>query len=121
MLKWSFSEVEFEAGCDEAGRGCLAGPVTAAAVILPKITKEILKTNEALNYLVQHLNDSKQINEKKRFELRPIIEQVALNFFVVHISHQIILIFIHFVVICITTTVRTKLFVFSAYNFIATF
>ena len=88
MLKWSFSEVDFEAGCDEAGRGCLAGPVTATAVILPKITKEILKTNEALNYLVQHLNDSKQINEKKRFELRPIIEQVALNFFVVHISHE---------------------------------
>jgi ribonuclease HII len=88
MLKRSFSEVEFEAGCDEAGRGCLAGPVTAAAVILPKITDKILNTNEALNYLVQHLNDSKQINEKKRFELRPIIEQVALSYFVVHISHE---------------------------------
>ena len=55
-----------EAGCDEAGRGCLAGPVFAAAVILPKDFKNEL------------LNDSKQLNEKKRYELRPIIEKEAL-------------------------------------------
>lgn len=88
MLKWSFSEVEFEAGCDEAGRGCLAGPVTAAAVILPKISDEILKNNETLNYLVYHLNDSKKLNEKKRFELRPIIEKLAISFAVAHLSHD---------------------------------
>jgi ribonuclease HII len=88
MLKWSFSDVDFEAGCDEAGRGCLAGPVTAAAVILPKITKSLLKKNDRLNHLVNHLNDSKQLNEKNRFELRPIIEQVAMSFAVVHISHE---------------------------------
>lgn len=55
-----------EAGCDEAGRGCLAGPVVAAAVILPK------KFSHPL------LNDSKQLTEKQRDTLRPIIEQEAL-------------------------------------------
>lgn len=55
-----------EAGCDEAGRGCLAGPVFAAAVILPP------------NFSCDKLNDSKQLNEKTRFELRPIIEAEAL-------------------------------------------
>lgn len=88
MLKWSFSDVDFEAGCDEAGRGCLAGPVTAAAVVLPKITKGLLEADEALNHLVIYLNDSKQLNEKKRFELKPIIEQVAISFAVVHLSHE---------------------------------
>lgn len=57
---------EVEAGCDEAGRGCLAGAVFAAAVILPSDFK-----NEILN-------DSKQLSEKKRYELRPIIEKQAL-------------------------------------------
>lgn len=66
MLSFSFSEVLFEAGCDEAGRGCLAGPVTAAAVILPKLTTEMLQKNENLNELVSQLNDSKQLSEKKK-------------------------------------------------------
>jgi ribonuclease HII len=57
-----------EAGCDEAGRGCLAGPVFAAAVILPDDFKNEL------------LNDSKQLNEKKRYQLRNIIEQQALSY-----------------------------------------
>ena len=55
-----------EAGCDEAGRGCLSGPVVAAAVILPKDFKH------------EWLNDSKQISENKRNLLRPIIEEKAL-------------------------------------------
>lgn len=55
-----------EVGCDEAGRGCLAGPVVAAAVILP------VKFNHAL------LNDSKQLSEKQRDLLRPIIEEKAI-------------------------------------------
>lgn len=88
MLKWSFSDVNLEAGCDEAGRGCLAGPVTAAAVILPKISEELLKENELLNYLVYQLNDSKKLNEKKRFELRPIIEKLAISFAVAHLSQD---------------------------------
>lgn len=55
-----------EAGCDEAGRGCLAGPVFAAAVILPE------------GFYHPDLNDSKQLSEKKRDLLRPIIEQSAI-------------------------------------------
>lgn len=55
-----------EAGCDEAGRGCLAGPVFAAAVILPQDFSNDL------------LNDSKQLTEKQRYQLRPIIEKEAL-------------------------------------------
>ena len=55
-----------EAGCDEAGRGCLAGPVFAAAVILPETFQNEL------------LNDSKQLTEKRRYALRPVIEQEAL-------------------------------------------
>ena len=55
-----------EAGCDEAGRGCLAGPVFAAAVILSETFQNEL------------LNDSKQLTEKRRYALRPIIEQEAL-------------------------------------------
>ena len=55
------------AGCDEAGRGCLAGPVVAAAVILPKGFKNKM------------LNDSKVLSEKKRDYLRPIIEKEALS------------------------------------------
>ena len=59
-------EGRVEAGCDEAGRGCLAGPVYAAAVILPPDFRNEL------------LNDSKQLTEKQRYELRPIIEREAL-------------------------------------------
>ncbi len=55
-----------EAGCDEAGRGCLSGPVFAAAVILPQDFSNDL------------LNDSKQLTEKQRYQLRPIIEKEAL-------------------------------------------
>jgi len=55
-----------EAGCDEAGRGCLAGPVYAAAVILPP------------SFRNDQLNDSKQLTEKQRYALRPIIEQEAI-------------------------------------------
>ena len=55
-----------EAGCDEAGRGCLAGPVVAAAVILPD------------DFHHPWLNDSKQLTEKRREALRPIIEREAI-------------------------------------------
>ena len=62
-----------EAGTDEAGRGCIAGPVTAAAVILPS----------SLN--LPFLNDSKQLSEKQRYELRPLIEAKAIAFAYAHI------------------------------------
>lgn len=66
MLKSAFSDHLTEAGCDEAGRGCLAGPVFAAAVILPR------------NYANSILNDSKKLTELQRGKLRPIIESDAL-------------------------------------------
>lgn len=56
-----------ECGCDEAGRGCLAGPVYAAAVILPADFSHPL------------LNDSKQLSEKQRYTLRPVIESEAIG------------------------------------------
>ena len=65
-----------EAGCDEAGRGCFAGPVFAAAVILPK------------KFQHSTLNDSKQLNEKQRNEMRKIIEKEAISFAVAHVSHE---------------------------------
>ena len=65
-----------EAGCDEAGRGCLAGPVFAAAVILPK------------DFYHPLLNDSKQLTEKERMELRPIIEQQAVAFAVASLCNR---------------------------------
>lgn len=65
-LKGNFSSFTFECGCDEAGRGCLAGPVVAAAVILPADFNSTL------------LNDSKQLTEQERDELRPVIEKEAL-------------------------------------------
>ena len=68
MLKINFSGFSLEAGTDEAGRGCLSGPVVAAAVILP------------VDFTHPFLNDSKQLSEKKRDELRPIIEKNALAF-----------------------------------------
>ena len=76
MLAPFYQDEFLEAGCDEAGRGCLAGPVFAAAVILPKDFHHPL------------LNDSKQIKEKDRFALRIEIEQVALAFTVGIVSHQ---------------------------------
>jgi len=66
-LKLFLEKDRIEAGCDEAGRGCLAGPVFAAAVILPPFFK-----NEILN-------DSKQLSEKQRYALRPIIEKQSLS------------------------------------------
>ena len=66
MLLPYFKKGEIEAGCDEAGRGCLAGPVFAAAVILPSDFKHPL------------LNDSKKLTEKQRDLLRPIIEAEAI-------------------------------------------
>ena len=68
MLESNYSGFSLEAGTDEAGRGCLSGPVVAAAVILPK------------NFTHPFLNDSKQLSEKKREELRPFIEENALAF-----------------------------------------
>jgi len=68
MLKSYYNKIGVEAGCDEAGRGCLAGPVYAAAVILPK------------DYKNKVLNDSKQISEKKRNILRLEIEKEAIAF-----------------------------------------
>lgn len=66
MLKSHFYERKIEAGCDEAGRGCLAGSVYAAAVILPD------------DYQNELLNDSKQLTEKKRYQLREIIQRDAV-------------------------------------------
>ena len=66
MLQNKYYESKIEAGCDEAGRGCLAGPVFAAAVILPD------------DYVNETLNDSKQLSEKKRYLLREQIERDAL-------------------------------------------
>ncbi len=68
MLKLNHSGFSLEVGTDEAGRGCLSGPVVAAAVILPK------------DFFHPFLNDSKQLSEKKREELKPFIEQNALAF-----------------------------------------
>ena len=68
MLKPYYTKGKTEAGIDEAGRGCLAGPVVAAAVILPP------------NYKNKILNDSKQLSKKNRNELRLEIENVALSF-----------------------------------------
>ncbi len=76
MLELRFQNKLIEAGLDEAGRGCLAGPVFAAAVILPKKFKSEL------------LNDSKQLSEKKREELRPIIENEALAWAVGIATHE---------------------------------
>jgi ribonuclease HII len=73
MLDLNVSNLEFECGTDEAGRGCLAGPVTAAAVILP------------LDFSNEILNDSKQLSHTKRNLLRPIIEAQAVSFGVAHI------------------------------------
>lgn len=73
-----FLKGQIEAGLDEAGRGCLAGPVTAAAVILPQDFNHPL------------LNDSKKLTEKQRLILRPIIEKEAIAFSVVHLPPKTI-------------------------------
>ncbi|MEN9370413.1 MAG: hypothetical protein RI952_1278 [Bacteroidota bacterium] len=74
MLKLRYQKKLIEAGCDEAGRGCLAGPVFAASVILP------------LDFEHPDLNDSKQLTENKRDELRLFIEKHALSFAVASCS-----------------------------------
>jgi len=77
-LKGNFSAFSLECGCDEAGRGCLAGPVVAAAVILPQ------------NFECPLLNDSKQLTELQREALRPIIEKEALAWAVAEVdNHEI--------------------------------
>ena len=68
MLLPFFKENCLEAGCDEAGRGCLAGPVFAAAVIFPP------------DFDLALLNDSKKLTEKQRYQLRPIIEEKAIAY-----------------------------------------
>jgi ribonuclease HII len=78
MLYNKYSKFSFEAGTDEAGRGCLAGPVTAAAVILPN------------DFKLDLLNDSKQLSEKTREKLRPIIEASVISFSVTHLEPKII-------------------------------
>jgi ribonuclease HII len=74
MLKLKYSKYKLEVGTDEAGRGCLAGPVVAAAVILPDDFEHPL------------LNDSKQLTEKQREKLRPIIEKHALSYAVAFVK-----------------------------------
>lgn len=76
MLRSSFSDHLIEAGCDEAGRGCLAGPVFAAAVIFPH------------NYVNEQLNDSKKITASQRNILRPVIEKDALVWAVAMVDNQ---------------------------------
>lgn len=76
MLKPYFQKNTIEAGCDEAGRGCLAGPVYAASVILPP------------DYKNEMLNDSKQLSEKKRDELRAEIERDAISFCVASMDNN---------------------------------
>ena len=76
MLKLKYSTYNYEAGTDEAGRGCLAGPVVAAAVILPD------------NFEHELLNDSKQLTEKQREKLRPYIEKHALAYAVAFVDEK---------------------------------
>ena len=76
MLKSYYKKNTIEAGCDEAGRGCLAGPVFAAAVILPR------------NYKNNVLNDSKKLSEKQRDKLRIEIETHALAWAVAQLDNN---------------------------------
>ncbi len=73
MLKPYFDKSLLEAGCDEAGRGCLAGPVFAAAVILSKESRKELK-------ILEKVDDSKKLTHEVRMELRPVIEKIALSY-----------------------------------------
>ncbi len=75
MLEIQYSN-SLEAGTDEAGRGCLAGPVTAAAVILPP------------NFKLPLLNDSKKLTEKQRFALCPEIEHQAIAYAIAHVYQE---------------------------------
>ncbi|HEX5024443.1 MAG TPA: ribonuclease HII [Agriterribacter sp.] len=76
MLAPFYQDILIEAGCDEAGRGCLAGPVFAAAVILPH------------HFFHPVLNDSKQLKPEERTELRVYIEQNAIAYAVASVDHE---------------------------------
>lgn len=76
LLKVNYQTKKLEAGCDEAGRGCLAGPVFAAAVILPPY------------FFHPELNDSKQVTEEVRYELRTYIQQHAIAYSVAQVDHE---------------------------------
>jgi ribonuclease HII len=76
LLKLFYQTELVEAGCDEAGRGCLAGPVFAAAVILPE------------GFFHEKLNDSKQVTEEDRYELRAFIEKHAISYQVASVDHE---------------------------------
>ena len=76
MLQQFMIAGRIEAGCDEAGRGCLAGPVTAAAVILPA------------DFTSDMINDSKQLTERQRERLRPVIEREAIAWAVAMVSPE---------------------------------
>lgn len=76
MLKLRHTPNLIEAGCDEAGRGCLAGPVFAAAVILPE------------GYTNEQLNDSKKLTERQRYVLREVIEREALAWAVAQVDNE---------------------------------
>mgnify|MGYP002079426852 FL=1 len=76
MLNQRFSDFNLECGTDEAGRGCLAGPVTASAIILPE------------GFQLEALNDSKQVSEKVRKKLKPLIENSCITFAVSHIYNE---------------------------------
>ena len=76
MLKLCYSNFERECGSDEAGRGCLAGPVVAAAVVNP----EFENTSNLIDSYFKLMADSKTISEKKRHFLKPLIESTALDF-----------------------------------------
>ncbi|MFA6276883.1 MAG: ribonuclease HII [Pedobacter sp.] len=76
MLLNCYQQEFIEAGCDEAGRGCLAGPVFAAAVILPR------------DFYLEELTDSKQLNHLQRETLRPIIEKEAVAWAVATVDHE---------------------------------
>ncbi|MBY0487132.1 MAG: ribonuclease HII [Flavobacteriaceae bacterium] len=78
MLNLRHSQYILECGTDEAGRGCLAGPVTAAAILLPE------------KFELDLLNDSKQLSERTRETLRPVIEEMAISFSVTHIEPAVI-------------------------------
>lgn len=78
MLALKYSNYAIECGTDEAGRGCLAGPVTAAAIILPE------------DFSLEILNDSKQLSEKTREKILPILENSAISFVVTHLEPKII-------------------------------
>lgn len=76
LLQTYYQEELLEAGCDEAGRGCLAGPVFAAAVILPK------------DFFHPLINDSKLLTEEERYMLRPVIEQQAISYAVASLCNK---------------------------------